>query len=98
MVVTFKNKFGLVITGIYDCGYKPTQHDPGEPETFTILRIEGENGENVTMEFSDGQLRGMDIRYLQEARAACCVEEDEFAIEKHLANKQSEVYSWEYPV
>lgn len=98
MFVTFNNKFGLVFTGVYDRGCKPTQYDPGEPETFTILRIEGENGENATMEFSDEQLRGMDIRYLQEARAACRVEEDEFAIEKHLANKQAEVYSWEYPV
>jgi len=98
MIITFRNKYGLLITGIYDKGTKPTPYDPGEQEMFTILRIEGENGENVTMEFSDGQLRGMDIRYLQEARNACCVEEDEFAIEKHLANKQAEVYSWEYPV
>jgi len=98
MIVTFRNNYGLVFTGIYDKGTKPTPYDPGEQETFTILRIEGENGENVTMEFSDAQLRLMDVRYLQEARAACRAEEDEFAIEKHLANKQAELYSWEYTV
>lgn len=98
MIVTFRNNYGLVFTGIYDCGTKPTRYDPGESETFTILRIEGENGENVTMEFSDGQLRAMDVRYLQEARNACRVELDESNIEKFLAKEEALRYAWDCDV
>ena len=98
MFVTFRNKFGLVFTGIYDKGTKPTQFDPGESESLTIVDIEDEQGMSVMDEFSNEQLRAMEVRYLQEARDACRIEEDEFAIEKHLANMEAKVYGWEYPV
>ena len=98
MIVTFKNKFGLFITGIYDRGYKQTQYDQGDPETFTILRIEGENGENVTGEFSDEQIRAMDMRYLQEARDAYRAELDDTKIENFLAKEETMRYAWGYDV
>ena len=98
MFVTFKNKFGLVFTGVYDKGTKPTRYDPGESECLTIVGIEDEYGTSVMDEFSNEQLRAMEVRYLQEARDACRIEEDEFAIEKHLANMEAKVYSWDYPV
>lgn len=99
MFVTFRNKFGLVFTGVYDRGCKPTQFDPGEPECLTVVGIEDEHGTSVMDEFSNEQLRAMEVRYLQEARDACRIVEDEFAIEKHLT-KEEELfrYAWELDV
>lgn len=96
MIVTFKDKFGLSITGVYDCGCKPTQLDSGEPENFTILSIDDvEMKESVLDEFSSEQIATMERLYLSEARNAAQEYNDDVILDAKLLDMELNEHYYE---
>ena len=89
MIVSFKTKFGLFITGVYDSGTPSTQFDSGEPENFTILSIDDvEMGESVIDEFSSEQIATMERLYISEARIAAQEYNDDVILDAKLLDME----------
>ena len=89
MIVSFKTKFGLFVTGVYDSGTPSTRYDPGEPENFTILSIDDvEMGESVIDEFSSEQIATMERLYISEARNAAQEYNDDAILDAKLLDME----------